>query len=158
METWLITRYLLARFQQLKEHLSGFRTAKPVRVLRLWVVVGRRNLRVAGLYLAKLWSRCVLTSQGIWSIRKLRGSMRHKMAILRRVVSLGMRGAETREWRGLTNSALTNKAEWLNHGYEMGWISKPVCYWHDMIPLSKEEEAVLEEEDELCALVVRFYE
>jgi len=158
MDTWLITRYLLARFQQLKEHLRGFRTAKPVKVLRLSVAVGHRNLRVVARYLVKPWSRCVLTLQGIWSIRKLRGSMRHKMAILLRVVWLGMRGAETQEWRGLTNSALTNRNQWLRHGQEMGWISAPNCYWHDTIPLSDEEEAILDEEDELCVLVVRIYE
>jgi len=27
-----------------------------------------------------------------------------------------------------------------------------------MVPLSEEEEAILEEDDELCALVMRFYE
>ena len=86
MDTWLITRYLLARFQQLKEHLRGFRTAKPV------------------------------------------------------------------------SSALTNRNQWLRHGQEMGWISAPNCYWHDTIPLSDEEEAILDEEDELCVLVVRIYE
>tara|TARA_R110000868_G_scaffold33808_5_gene122433 strand:+ start:2858 stop:2980 length:123 start_codon:yes stop_codon:yes gene_type:complete len=40
----------------------------------------------------------------------------------------------------------------------MGWISAPNCYWHDTIPLSDEEEAILDEEDELCVLVVRIYE
>jgi len=100
MESWLITRYLLARFQQLSALSSGFRKAKPVRVLRLWGAIARRNLREVGQCLAKRWSRCVHISQGIWLTRKLKVSMPARMAILRQVVSLGTPGVETQADRG----------------------------------------------------------
>jgi len=40
----------------------------------------------------------------------------------------------------------------------MGWVSEPTCYWHGVILLSEEELAILDEDGELCATVVRFYE
>jgi len=113
---------------------------------------GKRTLAV------RLWLKCVLTLPDTKLTRRLRVFTVRRRAIRRPVASRGTPGVETREDHGSTSSVLTTKNEWLSHGYEMGWISKPVCYWHDMIPLSEEEEAVLEEEDELCALVVRFYE
>lgn len=159
MNTWLITRYLLARSQQLKGLLSGFRTARQVRVSLRWGATVLRNSQGAVQFLVRRSQGCVRILQGIWLTRKLRVSMRHKMGTLRQVVSLGMHGAGTPEGLGRTSSiSTTTRDNWLSYGYEMGWISQPVCYWHDMVPLSEEEEAILEEDDELCALVMRFYE
>lgn len=96
MDTWLITRYLLARFQQLSALLSGFRKVKPVTALRRWGATARNNLREVGLCLAKRWRGCVRTLHGMKLTSELKVSMPVKMAILRQVVSLGMRGAGTR--------------------------------------------------------------
>jgi hypothetical protein len=51
-----------------------------------------------------------------------------------------------------------NKKQWLIQGIENNWVSFPVCYWHEMIPLTESEEALLEEDDEICVSVVRIYE
>lgn len=96
MDTWLITRYLLARFQQLSALSSGFRKAKPVVALLRWGAIVRDNLREVGLCLAKRWRGCVRTLHGMRLISGLKVSMRVKMGILRQVVWLGMRGAGTR--------------------------------------------------------------
>ena len=48
--------------------------------------------------------------------------------------------------------------EWLEHGVENGWLSIPVCYFHDILPLTEEEETEIEESGETCLPVSRFYE
>jgi hypothetical protein len=47
--------------------------------------------------------------------------------------------------------------EWMKFGIENGWCGPPVCYTHDGLPLSIEEETLLYEEDP-CIHVVRMYE
>jgi len=50
-----------------------------------------------------------------------------------------------------------NIDEWIKLGYDNGWMSIPSCYYHDMLPLSDEEEADLEEDGETCVTVARIY-
>ena len=48
--------------------------------------------------------------------------------------------------------------EWLELGWRQGWISPPVCYDHDGIPLSEAEELEIEEYGEVCVHILRLYE
>jgi hypothetical protein len=47
--------------------------------------------------------------------------------------------------------------EWMKIGLESGWCGPPVCYTHDGLPMSEEEEAEFEEGDP-CVHVIRMYE
>lgn len=47
--------------------------------------------------------------------------------------------------------------EWMKFGIENGWCGPPVCYVHDGLPLSIEEETELYESDP-CIHIVRMYE
>lgn len=95
MDTWLITRYLLAQFQQLRELLSGFLKARPARALRLWAEGARDNLLKVGLWAEILWLRCVLTLPDTKWTRRLKVSTVRKRATRLRVVSPGTHGAAT---------------------------------------------------------------
>ena len=93
MDTWLITRYLLARFQQLRELSNGFLKGKPARALLLWAEGVRDNLLKAGLWAEILWLRCVLTLPDTKWTRKLKVSTVRKRATRLRVGSPGTLGA-----------------------------------------------------------------
>ena len=47
--------------------------------------------------------------------------------------------------------------EWLKYGYEQGYVSPPVCYLHDGIPTSADEDTQLETEDP-CLTIIRIYD
>lgn len=48
-------------------------------------------------------------------------------------------------------------SEWMKIGIDKGWCGAPVCYTHDGLPMSQEEEAEFEEGDP-CIHIVRMYE
>ena len=48
--------------------------------------------------------------------------------------------------------------EWRDYGVEQGWMSHPVCYFHNTLPLTEEEEMEIDEAGETCLPVSRFYE
>lgn len=45
--------------------------------------------------------------------------------------------------------------EWLKQGYDNGWVGPAVCYNHDGLPTSEEEDADF---DDACLHIVRLYE
>jgi len=47
--------------------------------------------------------------------------------------------------------------EWIKYGVEQGWCGPPVCYTHDGLPTSPEEDEEFEEHDP-CLHIVRLYE
>ena len=46
---------------------------------------------------------------------------------------------------------------WLRIGWENGWIGAPICYTHDGLPTTEEEDAEFEEHDP-CIHILRLYE
>jgi hypothetical protein len=46
--------------------------------------------------------------------------------------------------------------EWIKIGIDAGWCGPAVCFTHDGLPMSLEEEALWEEES--CIHVIRLYE
>jgi hypothetical protein len=100
MDTWLITRYLLARFQQLRELLSGLRTAKPVKDLPLLAEVVRDNWLRAVVSIEILWLRCVLGLPDTKWTKRLKVSTVLKRATRLQVASHGTLGVGTPGGRG----------------------------------------------------------
>jgi len=49
-----------------------------------------------------------------------------------------------------------NQDEWLNYGVEQGFCSPPVCYTHDGLPTTFEEDESWDE-DEPCVHIIRPY-
>lgn len=47
---------------------------------------------------------------------------------------------------------------WWQIGYEKNWVGPPVCYLHDGIPTSEEEENELNEGHDPCLHIMRVYE
>ena len=47
--------------------------------------------------------------------------------------------------------------EWMATGYELGYCGPPVCYTHDGLPTTFEEDEEFEENDP-CLHIVRLYE
>lgn len=48
--------------------------------------------------------------------------------------------------------------EWLRYGYEHGYCGPAVCYTHDGIPLTVEEDESFMQGDDPCVHVLRIYE
>jgi hypothetical protein len=48
--------------------------------------------------------------------------------------------------------------EWLTIGYEKGWIGAPVCYVHDGLPMTEQEDAMWADGDDPCIHIIRLYE
>lgn len=48
--------------------------------------------------------------------------------------------------------------EWLKVGYDNGWIGAPVCYTHDGLPSTAEEEDTFFDGGEPCIHIIRLYE
>jgi len=95
MESWLITRYLLARFQQLRELSSGFLKAKLEKDSPLLAGVVRDSwLRAVG-SIEILWLRCVLGLPDTRWTRRLKVSTVLRRATRLRVESPGTLGAGT---------------------------------------------------------------
>jgi hypothetical protein len=47
--------------------------------------------------------------------------------------------------------------EWLKHGMDNGWCGPAVCYTHDGLPTSEQEDEEYEESDP-CIHIIRLYE
>lgn len=47
---------------------------------------------------------------------------------------------------------------WLKAGMDNGWISPPVCYTHDGIPMSITEDAEFTDGSDPCIHIIRCYE
>lgn len=50
-----------------------------------------------------------------------------------------------------------NLNEWLEYGYNQGWVGPDVCATHDGLPTSEEEELAWDEDD-ACIHILRLYE
>ena len=48
--------------------------------------------------------------------------------------------------------------EWLQFGFDQGWIGPPVCYTHDGMPMTDLEEAELDAGYDPCMHLIRLYE
>lgn len=48
--------------------------------------------------------------------------------------------------------------EWIRIGVEAGWCTAPVCYTHDGVPMTPEEEELWVEGDDPCIHIVRMCE
>ena len=48
--------------------------------------------------------------------------------------------------------------EWVSYGIEKGWCGPPVCYTHDGLPMSEQEDTEFGEGQDPCIHVVRMYE
>lgn len=46
---------------------------------------------------------------------------------------------------------------WMETGIRKGWVGAPICYTHDGLPMSEEEEQEFEEGDP-CIHVLRLYD
>lgn len=47
---------------------------------------------------------------------------------------------------------------WLRYGWEKGWCSPPVCYTHDGIPMSTDEDDDWINGEDVCLHIFRVYE
>ena len=52
---------------------------------------------------------------------------------------------------------MDNFDDWMAHGIKMGWAGPPVCYTHDGLPMSEQEDDEFQEGDP-CIHIVRLYE
>lgn len=48
--------------------------------------------------------------------------------------------------------------DWLEIGIEQGWCGPDICYTHDGLPTSKEEDEQFEQGDDPCMHIIRLYE
>lgn len=48
--------------------------------------------------------------------------------------------------------------DWLRIGIENGWCGPPVCYTHDGIPTTEEEDTQWVDGDDPCMHIIRMYE
>jgi len=48
--------------------------------------------------------------------------------------------------------------EWLKVGFDKGWCGPPVCYTHDGMPTTLEEDHEFEDGNDVCMHVLRLYE
>lgn len=46
---------------------------------------------------------------------------------------------------------------WMELGLQRGFVGPPVCFIHDGVPMTPEEEAELDEHGEVCVHVIRPY-
>ena len=47
---------------------------------------------------------------------------------------------------------------WMKQGVEKGWCGPPVCYTHDGLPMSEQEDMEFSEGQDPCMHIVRMYE
>lgn len=47
---------------------------------------------------------------------------------------------------------------WLKYGWERGWAGPPVCFMHDGIPLSNDEDLEWQEGHDPCMHIIRLYD
>ena len=48
--------------------------------------------------------------------------------------------------------------EWMAYGIKKGWCGPPVCYTHDGLPMSEQEDVEFGEGQDPCIYVVRMYD
>ena len=48
--------------------------------------------------------------------------------------------------------------EWITVGIEKGWCGPPICYTHDGLPMSNEEDVEFGEGQDPCMHIIRMYE
>ena len=48
--------------------------------------------------------------------------------------------------------------EWLQYGFDQGWIGPPICDTHDGTPISDKEFAKFEDGEDPCVHILRLYE
>jgi hypothetical protein len=48
--------------------------------------------------------------------------------------------------------------EWMTYGIKKGWCGPPVCYTHDGLPMSEQEDLEFGEGQDPCIHIVRMYE
>lgn len=48
--------------------------------------------------------------------------------------------------------------EWLEYGWQQGWVSPPVCYTHDGLPMTNDEDEEFGEGYDPCVYIIRVYE
>lgn len=48
--------------------------------------------------------------------------------------------------------------EWLRLGMELGYVGPPVCYTHDGLPTTREEDDSWEDGEDPCIHVIRAYD
>jgi len=48
--------------------------------------------------------------------------------------------------------------EWLQLGIEQGWVSEPVCFTHDGIPMDEQEDHDFIDGFDPCLRVIRIWE
>jgi hypothetical protein len=48
--------------------------------------------------------------------------------------------------------------DWIRIGLEKGWCGPPVCYTHDALPTSQEEDDAWSEGDDPCMHIIRLDE
>lgn len=48
--------------------------------------------------------------------------------------------------------------QWISYGIDQGWCGPPVCYTHDGLPMSNDEEEEFSDGDDPCIHVIRMYE
>lgn len=51
-----------------------------------------------------------------------------------------------------------NQHEWIKYGIDNGWCSPPVCYMHDGLPTTPDEDAELDDGFDPCVHIIRMYE
>jgi len=51
-----------------------------------------------------------------------------------------------------------NFDEWLQTGYDQGWVGPPICHTHDGMPMSVAEDYAFEEGEDPCMHILRLYE
>lgn len=51
-----------------------------------------------------------------------------------------------------------NFDEWIQYGIEQGWCGPPLCYTHDGLPMTMEEDDEFEEGHDPCISIIRLYE
>ena len=49
-------------------------------------------------------------------------------------------------------------SEWMAFGIKQGWSGPPICYTHDGLPMSNEEDMEFGEGQDPCIHIVRLYE
>lgn len=48
--------------------------------------------------------------------------------------------------------------QWLEYGYRQGWCGPPVCYTHDCIPMSEQEDNEFSDGGDPCMHIIRLYD
>ena len=48
--------------------------------------------------------------------------------------------------------------QWMSYGLQKGWCGPPVCYTHDGLPATPEEDEEFEEGHDPCIHIIRMYE